>query len=424
MAFGAVRQLIQGSLARCSGLLAALGLTLVLSAIVAPANAESADSGTFRTFLERELWPEAEARGIRRDVFVAAFADVSPDPQVLALTRKQPEYTRPVGRYLGSRIEAGMIAGGRRRLATWSDTLARVEREYGVKSSVLVSILGVESNYGAVNDNRDVIRSLATLALARYRGDFFRNELLCALAILQSGDVSRRQFVGSWAGAMGQPQFLPSSFIDYAVDFSRDGRRDIWTSTPDVLASIANYLRKKGWKPGLSWGFEVVLPGGFDFSVSRASFRAWADSGLRRADGGAFPEDDNAASEAYLLFPSGARGPAFLATENFVAIKQYNNSDVYALAVLLLSDRLVGGGPVRQQWPDDDHPLSREQRIELQRELAAAGYKVNEFEGHIDFDLRDAIRSVQLAAGSIPDGNPTLDLLKTLRGAQRSQRSN
>lgn len=362
-------------------------------------------------------------RGLRRDVFVAALAGVSPDPGVLAMTRRQPEYTAPVGRYVASRIGAGNIAAGRRELANWSETLARIEEKFGVESSVLVSIWGVESNYGHVGGGRDIIRSLATLAFAGYRDKLFRDELLSALVILQSGDVPRSRLVGSWAGAMGQPQFLPSSFLDSAVDFSNDGRRDIWSNTPDVLASIANYLQKRGWQRGLPWGYEVTLPPGFDFGRSRGSFHEWAEVGLRRADGGVFP-GDYAEANAYLLFPSGARGPAFLATENFVTIKQYNNSDPYALAVALLADRLSGHGPLRGRWPDNDSPLSREQRIELQHGLAAAGYKVNEFEGHIDFDLRDAVRDVQRSAGMIADGNPSLELLKLVRTRPQGRQQN
>jgi lytic murein transglycosylase len=378
-------------------------------------------SATLERFLQDELWPEAEARGITRPVFLAAFANVSLDPRVLASTKIQPEYTKPVGHYLLSRVAPAMISAGRRQATAWSGPLTRIEQEFGVEPSVLVSIWGLESGYGVVKDNRDIIRSLATLAFAQYRGAFFRNELLFALDILQAGDIPRERLVGSWAGAMGQPQFLPSSFVESAVDFSGDGRRDIWTNAPDILASIANYLHKRGWKLGLPWGYEAAIPRNFDFGRSRGSFREWAASGFRRADGGAFPDGAIADSDAYLLFPSGAAGPAFLVTENFALIKQYNNSDVYALAVAHLSDRLRGLGPILARWPDNDHPLSREQRIELQHGLAAAGYKVSDFDGHIDFDLRDAIRDVQRAAGMIRDGNPTLALLERVRARRPAQ---
>jgi peptidoglycan lytic transglycosylase B len=387
-------------------------LILTLAAGLGSADAASAqgESTSFDRFL-KELWLQAQARGVTRPVFVAAFANLTPDPQVLALTKAQPEYNKPVGPYLASRVAPGTVAAGLRQAAAWAEVLARAEREFGIERWVLLSIWGLESGYGAVKGNLDVIRSLATLAHARYRDDFFRNELLSALAILQAGDVARERLIGSWAGAMGQPQFLPSSFVQHALDFSGDGRRDIWTSVPDVLGSIANYLRKNGWKPGMSWGFEVVVPQGFDYRRSRGSFREWAARGLRRADGGALPTQD----DAILLFPSGARGPAFLVTENFVVIKRYNNSDAYALAVAHLADRLRGLGPIRGRWPDDDRPLARENRIALQRGLAALGYPVSNFVGQIDFDLRDMVREIQVKAGMVPDGNPTAAVLERVR---------
>jgi hypothetical protein len=216
--------------------------------------------------------------------------------------------------------------------------------------------------------------------------------------------------LGSWAGAMGQPQFMPSNFFDYAVDFSGDGRRDIWSNVPDVLASIANYLRKEAWNPDLTWGFEVVVPRGFDYQRSRGSFADWARVGLQRPNGQDFPTH----GDAILFFPSGAAGAAFLVTENFVVVKRYNDSDVYALAVLHLADRIRGLGPIRADWPADDHQLSRDERIALQKRLAELGYYIRDFEGHFDFNLRDAIRDVQVKFGMLPDGHPTPALLKRL----------
>jgi len=255
-----------------------------------------------------------------------------------------------------------------------------------------------------------VFRSLATLAQARFRDPYFRDELLVALKILQDGHIAREQMLSSWAGAMGQPQFMPSSFEAFAVDFSGDGRRDIWTNVPDVLASTANYFQKWGWTSGMPWGFEVVVPQGFDYRRSRGPFSDWNKLGVRRADGGALPPK----GDAILFFPSGAAGPAFLITENFVVIKRYNNSDAYALAVAHLADRLHGGGPIRAAWPLEDKQLSREARIALQRKLAALGYDVHDFEGRIDFDLRDAIREMQVKFGMLPDGHPTAALLDRL----------
>jgi hypothetical protein len=209
---------------------------------------------------------------------------------------------------------------------------------------------------------------------------------------------------------MGQPQFMPSSFYDYAVDFSGDGRRDIWTNAQDVLASIANYLRKAGWMPGSDWGLEVIVPTGFDYRRSRAPFQTWSQLGFRGADGRAIPQ----AGDAVLFFPSGASGPAFLVTGNFAVIKRYNDSDVYALAVLHLADRIGGLGPIRTAWPSDDRQLSRDERIALQRKLAELGYPVRDFEGHMDFDLRDAVREQQVKFGMRPDGHPTSALLERL----------
>jgi membrane-bound lytic murein transglycosylase B len=231
----------------------------------------------------------------------------------------------------------------------------------------------------------------------------FRDQLLSALRILQQDRIPRQQFVGSWAGAMGQAQFMPSSYLTYAVDFDGDGRPDIWTSVPDVLASIANYLQKAGWRPGLPWGFEVRVPPSFDYRTSRDSFAAWAGRGFKRTDGAALPD---ATDEAILFFPSGAGGPAFLVTQNFIVIKQYNNSDAYALAVGLFSDRLRGFAPFRTPWPANDFQPSRGQRMALQRRLAALGFKVDDLNGHIDFALRDAIRQMQHRFGMVADGYP------------------
>jgi lytic murein transglycosylase len=363
------------------------------------------------------LWPEAEARGVSRATFDAAFKGLAPDPQVIAATKRQPEYVRPVGGYIAMLVSDGRVAEGRKRDAQFADTLTAIEQKFGVDRLLLLAIWGIESNYGSEPEGKDVIRSLATLAQARYREDFFRRELVAALVILQQGHIARDKMLGSWAGAMGQPQFIPSSFLRYAVDFSGDGRADIWTNVPDVLASIANYFRDSGWTAGMPWGFEVAIPVGFDLRQSRAPFAAWSALGLKRADGDALPE----AGEAILLFPSGYKGPAFLVTKNFAAIKRYNNSDAYALAAVHLADRLRGAGAIRGHWPDDK-PLSREERVELQRALAALGYKVNNFAGQIDFDLRDNVREIQQSAGRVADGNPDAALLAIVRARVEKNR--
>lgn len=378
-------------------------LALTMSAV----RAEPADS--FDHFLT-QLRADAAARGVTAATFAAAFGGVTPDPAVMAAMRREPEYGKPMPGYLASLVSPTRIAAGQRKLTQWADTLRAVQQRFGVDPAILVSIWGVESGFGEAPGSWDVFRSLATLAAARFQHPLFHNELISALVILQQGKIPRRQFAGSWAGAMGQPQFLPSSYLRYAVDFDGDGRADIWSSVPDVLASIANYLQKFGWRSGLAWGFEVVVPAKFDFRESRGAFRQWAERGFRPADGGALPAEGG----AILFFPSGASGPAFLVTDNFVVIKTFNNSDAYALAVGTLSDRLRGAGPIRAAWPADDYQPSRDTRIALQRRLAALGFKVGDFQGHLDFDVRDGVRELQRRFNMTADGYPSPPFLQRL----------
>jgi lytic murein transglycosylase len=392
--------------ARCAFLL------LALLPASAAANGETGNS--LAAFLEA-LWPDAANKGITRATFDTAFAGMTSDAGVLAAMRREPEYGKPFGAYLASLASPSRIAVGLRKSAQWAVTLRAVEDKFGVDQSILVSIWGIESSFGEGEQRWDVFRSIATLAQAGFQQPLFRDELVSALKILQDGHIARREFVGSWAGAMGQPQFLPSSYLKYAVDFDGDGKADIWRSVPDVLASIANYLQKSGWQPHLPWGFEVVVPPGFDYRISRGTFAEWARRGISRADGGPLAASGN----AILFFPSGAAGPAFLVTDNFVVLKRFNNSDAYALAVAALADRLRGLPAFRGAWPADDFQPSRNQRIALQRQLAALGYKVADFDGHFDFDLRDAIRDLQQRFGMLPDGYPSRAFLDRagVRGA-------
>jgi membrane-bound lytic murein transglycosylase B len=395
--------------------LSAIALTVALaSAPLCGASAAPTERGDFAKFLAK-LWPDAQAKGVTRATFDAAFAGLTPDPRVIAATQKQPEYGKPVGAYVNAVASTERIATGLAKAAEWADTFAAVEQRFAVERWIILGIWGIETSYGADKDRWDVIRSLATLAQAGYRDPYFRTELIVALKMMQEGQLRRDRIVGSWSGAMGQPQFMPSNFYDFAVRFSGDGWGDIWTNVPDVLASTANYLRKEGWNAQLPWGFEIVVPGGFDYGRSRASFGEWAASGFKRADDRAFP----AAGEAILFFPTGASGPAFLVTENFVVLKRYNDSDVYALAVGHLADRIRGLGPIRAAWPPEDRQLSRDERIAVQRKLAELGYAVRDFEGHFDFELRDAIRAVQVQLGMRPDGHPTTALLARLGELRR-----
>src|SRR6185295_5406001 len=388
-----------------------LRLALAAALVLCVARADAQEAG-FAPFLQR-LWPDAAARGITRKTFDLAFTGLMPDPRVAATTVRQPEYGTPVGTYINRMASAARIEGAARKAAEWKHTLEAIEQQYGVDRWIVVALWGIETSFGANNGGFDVIRSLATLALSEYRPAYFRDELLAALRILQDGHVARERMIGSWAGAMGQPQFMPSNFITLAVDFDGNGRKDIWGSVPDVLASIANYLKHWGWKAGAEWGHEVIIPKQFDYRRSRATYPEWAKLGVKRADGNPFP----AAGNAILLFPSGAAGPAFLAGDNFEVIKRYNNSDVFALAVAHLADRARGRAPFRTAWPASDPQLSRDQRIALQVRLKELGHPVNDLEGRIDFDLRDEIRLEQAKHGMLPDGHPTLPLLQKIGAA-------
>ncbi len=329
---------------------------------------------------------------------------------MIAATKRQPEYGKPVGAYVNDIASRGRIANGQRKAKEWSKTFDAVEKKFGVERWVLLALWGIETDYGAEKDHWDIFRSLATLGYIGYRHPYFRNELIVAMRIMQDNHFGRDKMVSSWAGAMGQTQFMPSNVIDYAIDFSGDGKSDLWSNVPDVLASTANYLAKEHWERGLPWGFEVTVPKGFDYRKSRGSFADWKKLGLRRADGKPFP----LSGPGILFFPSGANGPAFLTTENYPVLKEYNNSDAYVIAVGHLADRMNGGPPIKAVWPADDHPISRDARIALQKKLAALGYKVLDFEGHIDFDLRDNIRAEQAKLGMVPDGNPTAAFIERL----------
>jgi lytic murein transglycosylase len=364
---------------------------------------------SFAAFVN-ELWPDAQTKGISRATFDLALRGVTPDPRVIAATKRQPEYGKPVGAYVSDIVSRGRIANGQKKAAEWSKTFDAVEKKFGVERWVLIALWGIETDYGAEKDKWDVFRSLSTLGYVRYRHPYFRNELLVAMRIMQDGRFPREKMVSSWAGAMGQTQFMPSNVVDYAIDFSGDGKADIWSNVPDVLGSTANYLAKEHWQRGLPWGFEVMLPKGFDMMKSHATFAEWSKLGVRRADGRPFP----VTGPGILFFPSGAKGPAFLTTENYPVLKEYNNSDAYVIAVGTLADRMNGGPPIKAVWPTDDQPLSRDARIALQKKLSALGYKVLDFEGHVDFDLRDNIRAEQKKFGMVPDGNPTTAFLERL----------
>lgn len=370
-------------------------------------------SAGFDGFL-KTLWPLAQARGISRKTFDLAFQGVVPDPSIVALTRKQSEFVAPIWSYLNSAVGGARISRGRDMLAAHAGVLAQAESRYGVPKEIILGIWGMETNYGSFKGDKDVIRSLATLANIRYRGDFFRDELLTALELIEKGYAERGELRGSWAGAMGHTQFMPSSYMKYAVDQTGDGHADIWTSTSDAIASTANYLKSFGWVPGLPWGIEVVVPEGFDHNLYRASFASFRSAGLRRADGGPLPSS----GEARLFYPAGHTGPALLLTANFDVIKKYNSSDAYALAVGHLGDRIVGRPALQGEWPVKAPRLDMNGVTDLQRRLKRLGLYSHDADGRIGTGTRDAVRQYQQRAGLLADGWPTPALLARMKAVR------
>jgi lytic murein transglycosylase len=377
------------------------------------ASRAKAQTGGFENFVEG-LWPAARSRGVSRATFDEAFRGVAPDPKIIALTKKQSEFVRPIWDYVEGAISAQRLERGRAMSAEWNKTLTAIERQYGVPRSAILGVWGMETNFGSFTGSIYVIRALATLAYTGYRDEFFKGELLTALQILQHDHIDRSRMLGSWAGAMGQTQFMPSSFMKYAVDGNGDGVRDIWSSVPDALASTANYLRQHGWQPGLPWGFEVELPERFDFRNFRHGFAGWQQLGIRRADGKAMPRS----GEAALFLPAGAKGPAFLVTDNYTAIKAYNSSDAYAMGVAHLGDRVLGAGSFAVAWPKNEPMLDKDQRQEIQARLTSLGFYTGKADGKFGSQTRDAVRNFQLHRSLAPDGYADMAVLRALRAAR------
>jgi membrane-bound lytic murein transglycosylase B len=361
------------------------------------------------------LRSDAIAAGINADLFDRTFANITLDPKVIAADSSQPEFTRPIWEYLDGAVSVARVAQGRLLKAQYRPTLKAIRSAYEVDHEVLIAIWGMESNYGSNIGSNNVIRSLATLAYDGRRQVFWRTQLLAALQILQSGDNPNKTLLGSWAGAMGQTQFMPTTFNEHAVDFDGDGHRDLWNSAPDALASAAHYLHKSGWQNGQPWGLEVILPANFDYAQAdpevRRSMQEWQSLGVKplresRAE---------AQSQASLFLPAGHRGPAFLVLNNFRTILRYNNSTAYALAIGLLCDALDGNPGVQGQWPRDDRQLGRSERVELQERLSRKGYEAGAADGIIGANTRKAVRAYQLTLGLPADGYPSHSLLEQLR---------
>jgi len=350
--------------------------------------------------------------GARRDAYEQLLAGVGPDPDVVRLDQAQPEFSRPAGAYVQTTVSAGRVAEARRRsdIVPWS-----VVQRYGVPSEILVAIWGLESSFGQIQGSKDVIRSLATLAHDGRRRDWAEGQLKHALDIVVDGRRSRAGLVGSWAGAMGQTQFMPDNYLRLAVDHDGDGRVDIWGSEVDALASAANLLSQAGWKRGQRWGYEVILPRGFNYAEaesSRQPWSYWAARGVTIARNGS-PNPAEAAEAATILLPQGARGPAFLALPNHYVIRRYNNSVSYALAIGLTADGVEGRPGLVATWPADA-PLSRDQRLGAQAALTRLGYDTGGIDGVVGTNTRNALRRWQQANGRLADGYLTAALADEL----------
>ncbi|MGP8292323.1 lytic murein transglycosylase [Vreelandella zhanjiangensis] len=356
----------------------------------------------------------AATQGISEATLATALHGVRYRDRVIELDRYQPEFVRPIWEYLDSAASDTRVNTGRERFEENRQTALEMQQRFGVPAEIVVAIWGIESNYGSNFGDFSTIEALATLAYDGRRRDFARGELLAALRIIEQGDISAERMKGSWAGAMGHTQFIPSSFEAYAVDGDGDGHRDIWGSIPDVMASTANYLARAGWQTGQPWGVEVVLPTSFDYSqTERLSSAEWSRQGVRALEG-ELPDFESAA----LVIPAGAQGPAFLTGPNFRAILRYNNATSYALAVATLADKIAGRDGIQQSWPRGEAALTRDDVKELQQRLNDAGYGVGGADGVMGPNTREGLRAFQRQQGLTPDAFATQSLLERLRQAR------
>lgn len=361
------------------------------------------------TFSDRAL-----AAGIASGT-LEALAGTEYLPKVVHNDRHQNEFTKTIWDYLDKAVSDDRITGGVAALEKYNNTLTRIETTYGVDAEIVTAIWGLESAYGAVRGDLPTLHALATLAYDGRRGAFFEGELIAALKIIQAGDATVESLRGSWAGAMGHTQFMPSSWHAFAVDFTADGKRDIWSDDPtDALASTAAYLAGKGWIKGAPWGVEITLPPGFNYDLTTERVKKpvseWQAMGVRLATGGDLP-DHGAAS---VLLPGGHKGAAFLIFQNFHVIESYNTADAYVIAVGHLADRLKGGGPILSPWPREERALSFDERVALQKRLTAAGFDTGGVDAKMGPKTVAALKAFQKAKGLVPDGFPTLSVLRAL----------
>jgi len=363
------------------------------------------------------MWPDAARRNISRESFERFTAGLTPDLRIMDLMDAQPEFTKSIWDYLDILVNDNRLAMGKETLAKYRPQFDAMEKAYGVDRNIVAAIWGIESNYSTQIGDRSVLQSTATLACIGRRQAYFKDEFLSALEILHHGDLRPEQMHGSWAGAFGATQFMPTAFKRYAVDANGDGRRDVVDDPADLIASTANNLKKDGWQTGQSWGYEVSVPQGFNYMLAdRAktmTFAQWQQLGVVRANNQAFP---NANDKAYLLAPAGASGPGFLMMQNFRVIMKYNPAEAYALAIGHFADRLRGGQPFVQPWPRQERELSRAERLELQQLLAQRGFYKGAPDGQFGGETRQALRGFQASIGAPADGFATATTLEQLRG--------
>jgi lytic murein transglycosylase len=389
-------------------------IALTAALICLPAFAQSSPS-EFAQCLDGLKSP-ARSAGVQGATYERLTQGLVPDMSVIEKLNFQPEFRTAIWDYLAGLVDEERVQEGRALLAKHADTLRRVEQRFGVDPATVVAVWGVESNFGQTFGRYPLVQALGTLSCFGRRQNYFRGELFAAMRILQKGDIAPERLVGSWAGAFGHTQFMPSTFERLAVDFDGDGRADLMDNATDALASTANFLAKAGWRTGQPWGVEVRLPAGFNTSgEGRRSKRAigeWSARGVKQVDGSALPTDAGAAG---LLTPAGATGPAFLVFRNFDALYSYNAAESYGLAIAHLSDRLRGSGPFVTPWPTDDPGISRAERRELQGLLILRGHDIGEVDGMLGERSRAAIRVEQQKLGHEVNGRGGLKLLQSLR---------
>ncbi|MFC2951913.1 lytic murein transglycosylase [Marinicaulis aureus] len=393
-----------------------ISLGIFAAASLSGARAEPAD---FERWLD-SFRAEAAAAGISQSVLDEALTGLSINPRVYELNDNQPEFSRGIWDYLDSAVSATRVTNGKAKYLENQRLFTLIENAYGVDAEIVAAIWGLESSYGAIMGGHDTIQALATLAFEGRRTGYGRSQLIGALKIIQHGYAARNELKGSWAGAMGHTQFIPTTYLAYAVDHDGDGRRDIWSNLGDVFASTANYLSVSGYRGGDPWGLEVRLPAGFDYSLADSDIKKavveWAASGVEAISGPGLIERFDPNMRGRLIIPAGARGPAFIVFDNFSAILKYNRSTSYALAVSLLSEEIAGrSGAIVAAWPRDDRPLSLDERKALQQALKDRGFDPGPVDGIIGAGTKSALRAWQKQAGLPADGYASASVLDALR---------